>query len=45
MTPQKLYQGMTHDDFNSYLASFINSHVGVASHNDTRYVAKANTFC
>ena len=30
-------------DPNSYFASHINSHVGVASHNDTRYVASANT--
>jgi protoheme ferro-lyase len=36
---------MTHHDFNNYLASIINSHVGVDSHNDARYVASANTFC
>jgi hypothetical protein len=29
-------------DSNNYFASSMNSHVGVASHNDTRYVALAN---
>jgi hypothetical protein len=31
-------------DSNNYFASSINSHVDVTSHNDTRYVASANTF-
>jgi hypothetical protein len=31
-------------DSNNYFASTINSHVAVASYNDTRYVASANTF-
>ena len=31
-------------DSNNYFASFMNSHVGVASYNDTRYVTSANTF-
>ena len=30
--------------YKNYFASNMNSHVGVASHNDTRYVALANTF-
>ena len=30
-------------DSNNYFASAMNSHVGVASHNDTRYIASANT--
>jgi hypothetical protein len=29
---------------NNYFASSMNSHVDVASHNHTRYVASANTF-
>ena len=33
----------TSSDFNNYFTSFINSHVDVASHNHTRYVASANT--
>ena len=32
------------DDPNSYFASSLSSHVGVASCNDTRYVTSANTF-
>ena len=31
-------------DPNNYFASSMNSHVDVASHNHTRYVASANTF-
>ena len=31
-------------DFNNYFTSSMNSHVDVASHNHTRYVASANTF-
>jgi hypothetical protein len=31
-------------DSNNYFASSMNSHVDVASHNHTRYVASANTF-
>ena len=31
-------------DPNSYFASSMSSHVGVASCNDTRYVISANTF-
>ena len=30
-------------DSNNYFASIINSHIDVASHDDTRYVASANT--
>ena len=29
---------------NYYFPSFMNSHVGVASHNDSRYVASANIY-
>ena len=31
-------------DPNSYFSSSMNSYVGVASYNDTRYVTSANTF-
>ena len=31
-------------DSNNYFASFMNSHVDVASHNNARYATSANTF-
>ena len=34
----------TSSDLNNYFTSFINSHVDVASHNHTSYVASANNF-
>ena len=40
----KVQLANTSYDFNSYFASSMSSHVGVASCNDTRYVTSANTF-
>ena len=50
MTPQSYYNypkvqlANASYDSNNYFASSMNSHVGVASYNDTRYVTSANTF-
>ena len=50
MTPQSYYNypkvqlANTSHDYNNYFASNMNSHVGVASYDNTRYVASANTF-
>ena len=40
----KVQHANAFNDSNSYFASAMNPHVGVASHNDTRYIASANTF-
>jgi hypothetical protein len=40
----KVQLANTSYDPNGYFASHINSHVGVASCNDTKYVASADTF-
>ena len=50
MTPQNYYNyfeiqlANASYDSNNYFASSMNSHVGIASNNDTRYVTSASTF-
>ena len=43
ITPEVQLANASYDS-NSYFASYMSSHVGVASCNDTRYVISANTF-
>lgn len=50
VTPQDYYNypevqlANTSYDSNCYFANCMNSHIGVASHNDSRYVASADTY-